>query len=358
MTDFPRNLPGLPAPDGARELALRCLDEARQAVAGLESGDDPEALHDFRVALRRLRGLLRAYRPPLGPAIPKRLRRALRKLTARTGVGRNAQVEGAWISDQEPSLTRSERTGARWLRARLAERQKNEKLETRVPARFGRLERRLRKRLAGEVDAGSFPTGPTFAAVTARLVTESAVELVKHLRGIRGPESDAPAHRARIAGKRLRYLLEPVADAAAGAPELIERLRGLQTLLGEFDECHLLATEIASAVADLAAERARLRHAAEIEGGAPPRGRRGREDTGLLTLARRVRARRDQLFRDLEREWLGDRAPEIIPAVRQGAATLAVRRISPHYRAVRRPAPYRRRSATQPTPALTPASTT
>src|SRR5579864_3950713 len=74
VTAFPRNLPGLSTRDGVSELARAYLDDARRAAPGLSPRSDPDALHDFRVALRRLRGLFRAYRAPLGPRVPKRLR--------------------------------------------------------------------------------------------------------------------------------------------------------------------------------------------------------------------------------------------------------------------------------------------
>jgi CHAD domain-containing protein len=45
----------------ARRLCLGLLQEADEALSRLEQGEDSEALHDFRVALRRLRSVIRAY---------------------------------------------------------------------------------------------------------------------------------------------------------------------------------------------------------------------------------------------------------------------------------------------------------
>ena len=58
-------------------IALTHLDAARAAHERLKDASDTEALHDFRVALRRLRSVLRAYRPWL-KNIPRKLRRRLR----------------------------------------------------------------------------------------------------------------------------------------------------------------------------------------------------------------------------------------------------------------------------------------
>lgn len=44
-----------PAAEAARLLALRMLDAAAAARLRMDNPADPEALHDFRVAIRRLR---------------------------------------------------------------------------------------------------------------------------------------------------------------------------------------------------------------------------------------------------------------------------------------------------------------
>ncbi len=340
MTAFPRDLPGMPTWEGVSELARAYLDDARRAAPGLGARPDPDALHDFRVALRRLRGLLRAYRAPLGPRIPKRLRRRLSAVADSTGAGRDADVMLTWIAGQMKGLSRSERVGARWLAERIKARRDADPEARRLPTRFNRLDRRLRRRLTAEARTAGTPVGPSFAGTTARLVTDAAVSLTEALREIRKPEDSDAAHHARLAGKRLRYLLEPVADSAAGAPALIERLRGLQELLGEFDECQVMLDEIGQAVEALGASRAREAHDLQVEGKPRLRMKRGREDAGLLALARRARARRDDLFFVLQPQWLGDHAAEVIPLVREGVATLVTKRLAP-YRSVPQMTRYR-----------------
>ena len=335
----------MPTWEGVSELARAYLDDARRATPGLGARPDPDALHDFRVALRRLRGLLRAYRAPLGPRISKRLRRRLSTVANSTGAGRDADVMLTWIAVEMKGLSRSERVGARWLAERIKARRDADPDARRLPGRFDRLDRRLRKRLAAEARTAGAPVDPSFAGTTARLVTDAAVSLTAALREIRKPEDTEAAHDARLAGKRLRYLLEPVADAAAGAPALIERLRGLQELLGEFDECQVMLDQISEAVEALGASRAREAHDLQVEGKPRPRLKRGREDSGLLALARRARTRRDDVFFVLQPQWLGDHAAEVIPLVRAGVATLVSRRLTP-YRSVPRMTRYRAGRAT------------
>jgi CHAD domain-containing protein len=62
------------AEEGARVVALALLSDADEAARALERRDDEEALHDFRVGLRRLRSALRAFRPWLAQGVPRKQR--------------------------------------------------------------------------------------------------------------------------------------------------------------------------------------------------------------------------------------------------------------------------------------------
>ena len=65
MPRRPEGLLTTPAPGAARRIAVNLLDAASAARERLTDADDAEALHDFRVAMRRLRSTLRAYQPQL-----------------------------------------------------------------------------------------------------------------------------------------------------------------------------------------------------------------------------------------------------------------------------------------------------
>ena len=84
MTTFPANLLERPVQEGARLIALAFLDDASAALPRLDDADDTEALHDFRVSIRRMRSTLRAYRRHLKGSHPRRLSRWLRKLQQAT----------------------------------------------------------------------------------------------------------------------------------------------------------------------------------------------------------------------------------------------------------------------------------
>jgi CHAD domain-containing protein len=95
----------LPAPHGTRLVALTLLDAAAAARRKLDEGVDPEALHDFRVALRRLRSWLRAFRPHLKGSVRGKERRRLQALADATGASRDAEVHLEWLREQRRRAT-------------------------------------------------------------------------------------------------------------------------------------------------------------------------------------------------------------------------------------------------------------
>lgn len=353
-------LASLPAAEAARRLALGRLAEAGAAAWRLSDPDDAEALHDFRVALRRLRALLRALEEPLAGRAGKRWQRRLARLADATGEGRDAEVALAWVESERSTLPAGQRPGAVWLAAVLAQRteQAYAGVRNEVQAKFAPLAERLRVRLArpeedrkrdlgkeeesfgvkadegdegaaaespgdlqpgadGDVPArrkvgpslflpsSSLVLPPSFGLVLAEALREHLASLRERLLVIAGPEDVEPAHRARIAGKRLRYLLETVSGEVAGAGPAVARLKGLQDLLGELHDAHVLEVELPAAAERAAAETARaLAEAAAVGGG--QRRRRWTEVAGVLALIERNRVRRDRLFAGLAAEWLGE----------------------------------------------------
>src|SRR5687768_15888408 len=82
----------LPAAVGIRVLCLSLLDDAVAAHERLGVTDDSEALHDFRVALRRLRSTIRAYDSLLEDTVGGKLQKLLRHVARSTGASRDLEV--------------------------------------------------------------------------------------------------------------------------------------------------------------------------------------------------------------------------------------------------------------------------
>ncbi|HZF12441.1 MAG TPA: CHAD domain-containing protein [Thermoanaerobaculia bacterium] len=305
-----------PPEEGARLLALAFLDQAAAARPRLADPEDDEALHDFRVALRRLRSGLRAYRDWLDDSVPKKLGKRLRRLAAATGSGRDAEVQIAWLRSRG-RLPPSHRPGLAWLLLRLEERKRQAyaELVEEVADEFSLVESDLRRKLSvyqAEVHLDRDTPRPTLGAATAAILHAQIEELTDHFARIDDPGDEKQAHRARIAAKRLRYLLEPFKGEVPAVAAIVQRLKALQDLLGELHDAHVLEHELADQVAAAAAERATQLLDLTLEGSTDPAplcaARRRRHEPGLLAFAQANRARRDEVFERLEEGWLQGRA--------------------------------------------------
>lgn len=120
-----------PAQEGARVVALHWLTQLCDARArwqrssmptALEPGPaasvpdaaygtEAETLHRARVALRRLRAVLREHESALDGAVDRRTLRALRALGQATNAVRDADVQRSWLDaemEQLPAVARDE----------------------------------------------------------------------------------------------------------------------------------------------------------------------------------------------------------------------------------------------------------
>jgi len=231
-----------------RGLALRQLNRFASLEPKVLKGDDPDAVHDLRVASRRLQQVIHL----LYPDPPKEVRRALRSAkTARRVLSdvRNCDVHLARV---ERSLARptSRRETLETVRDYLAERRTKSfekalrKLsKANLPAAYIRLKEHLDRgatmRSNGRAQTADVSAVPEELAVEPfqkRVGLELARLWRDYEEQIDASRRDpgAPAlHGARIATKRLRYLIE-VFDALGveGSSEILTWLRSLQGRLG------------------------------------------------------------------------------------------------------------------------------
>lgn len=321
-----------PPEEGARLLALRQLEAAVAARGRLADPEDLEALHDLRVALRRLRSTLRSYRPYLAGSLSKKLGRRLRDLAAATGPGRDAEVQVAWLRGEMQALTRTQRSGAAWLLARLSQRmtegygEAHEALEDRLPGLADALRARLSV-YSAEVHLETGEARPTFGAVTGHAVRSQLEELRQELSAISSPADEEHCHEARITAKRIRYLLEPLLEELPEIAPLVKRFKALQDGFGELHDAHVLEHGLGEALESAAAERARLLFHSTVDekdkdGEARLRSlRRHPRDPGLLALVLLNRKRRDALFATIHERYLEGRGEPFLTELN----TLALR---------------------------------
>ena len=222
----------------------------------------PEAVHDMRVATRRLRNALATYRPFLDRASTDPIRDELGWLADTLGEARDAEVLAARIGmladaqSGEPTAV-----DADWVRRRLGRRHdaaysrlvaalrgerylallarlevlteapqwtaKAEKpVRTRMPRRLGHDWKRLAHRMAAAEAIGD---------PSDRSGEQSG----------RSGERAAALHAARKAVKRVRYAAEPLVPLyGSGAEEFVAALKDLQTRLGDHHDSEAARVEL------------------------------------------------------------------------------------------------------------------
>src|SRR6185369_4967629 len=295
----------LPASTVVAGLACDLLDDAARAIARLADRRDTEAMHDFRVAIRRLRSSLRAYRPWLRSAASRKIRHGLRDIGDATNTARDAEIQIAWLEVARGSLSRGERSGLNWIVRRLRETRRNAYASARQDVResFERTAETLRARLA-EMSGDS----PPLRAPLAALLREHAHDLAKRLGSIRSPGDKKSVHEARICAKRLRYLLEPLRRETADAKALVRSFKAIQDLLGELHDVHVLEATLETALDEASREKAAHLRQLAFAG-----------DKSVLQRERQ----RDELFGVLEKQWLARRAKDVLHEVNRFADALA-----------------------------------
>jgi len=309
----------LPKSQGSHRLLRSALRSTARALEKLEARTGEDALHDFRVWLRRLRSLLRTLRPSLEADARKKVERGLKALGAATSGTRDAEVQVEWLLGERQRLPPRDAVGVDWLLARL-ERARNEgfrEVSGKVSSDFRRISRRLERALReAEARPARRAIEAPFAALLAQVVGERTAELLTALDANNGLNDLQHLHRTRILAKRLRYLLEPLRGAELPAANgAVALLKELQNLLGEIHDARVVGDAIASALVELAAERARRTHAA-IQAGAMG-GRmlrlmtRDARTRGLMVLDRRATERTHAAHARLAREWLPSHRDEL-----------------------------------------------
>ncbi|HEY8265088.1 MAG TPA: CHAD domain-containing protein [Steroidobacteraceae bacterium] len=303
-----QSLLDMPVEQALRRLVHRHLAAAARGLERAQDPDDHKGLHGFRVAIRRLRSLLRAYRPWFGRAAGRKPRHRLRELTRATNEARDAHVQLTWLARETASLDREDRPGVAWMRKKLRGRRRGASRPAiaRLARNFTHATELLERRL-GQM---KHTDACTFRSAFGEVFEPAADRFRSRLAAITGPGDYRNIHRTRIQVKRLRYLVEPLRREIDEARAVDLQLRKLQQQLGELHDIQVLETELGVAVEDAASEKARHMHELAVTGAIRrlTQTRRRDEVLGLLVLAGRARAERDALYEEFDRAWLTDRA--------------------------------------------------
>jgi CHAD domain-containing protein len=248
-----------------RKLALRHLNRFVSLETKVLKGDDPDAIHDMRVASRRLQQVLDLiFTRPL-PREARRLRRKIRRCRRVLGDVRNCDV---LLQQVEGRLARhrcARREAWTAVKQHLQER-RSESFTTAIRklskvnlAVFYMRAKEILDRLRPTPDGNrvSHPLlqadGLAFEPFPARLAQALVAvwgEFEKQV-AVSHREATAPSiHAARICAKRLRYLLEVVNQfGIPGSSGALTWLRKIQQHLGDWHDMEVLDEMIIEMIA-------------------------------------------------------------------------------------------------------------
>jgi CHAD domain-containing protein len=201
---------------------------------------DTEFLHDYRVAIRRIRSLLTLVRKVFPAAVSRGLRRRFGELARDTNRLRDidvyllsedhyrAQLPPGLRPELDPMFDELRRERKREL-ARLRRRWRSVSYREEMAA--------IDDWFAGDMPAGTRADSP-IGALAAREVDRAYRRVAAA--GLKVDE-DTPhedVHALRIECKKLRYLLEWFEPLFAALPyrQVVRRLKRLQTVLGSFND--------------------------------------------------------------------------------------------------------------------------
>jgi CHAD domain-containing protein len=221
------------------ELSQKRLEKFASLFPRVLIRDDPETIHDARVGSRRLQQILRVLFPKPTAKKYRKLIRMLRKVRRALGECRNLDVMRELIQEKIDAAGNPVVRDA-WdqLGVHLKEKQQREIIRAREQlSQCDIVDFVNRARtLLGSAES-SEEIEPTLTKSIARAL-EEWTEAVNAAEQNQAPEQ---IHALRIAGKRLRYRVELVAELGnSSAKTRIRTLKTLQDQLGQWHDHHVL----------------------------------------------------------------------------------------------------------------------
>ncbi len=240
-----------PAPKPTRPQLQAFFERQYQEILahdpGTRLGDDPEDLHDLRVAVRRLRAILRVAAPPLDEAWANDLRAELDWLGDALGPVRDLDVMLAFLRQEQKTLSGGERTALEPILKKLArERSASRRslLAAMKSPRYVELLDRLERAAHRPRTRAARPDPHEIAASEFK-------RLRKAVRKLDRDPSDASLHKVRIKGKRARYAAELAAPGAGKrVGKFIGPAKAFQDVAGEHQDAVVIVERLRALAAE------------------------------------------------------------------------------------------------------------
>jgi CHAD domain-containing protein len=216
---------------------------------GARLGDEPEDVHQARVATRRLRSDLKTFNAFIEPEWNAEIRDELRWIAGRLGAVRDADVLSERLQAQVSTLPEQDRRAAKSLLARLH----TEREVARSELNGAMESSRYVDLVANLVFAARAPRLTPEADSPARAALPEVVRrpwkhLVNAVESLSEETNDDALHEVRIRAKRVRYAAEAVAPVLGKpAQRLASAVAEVQSVLGDLQDATVAEVWLRSA---------------------------------------------------------------------------------------------------------------
>ena len=232
----------LPLNPTAKDVIQHALAESVAALLHhdplMRTGRDPEAVHQARVATRKLRSNLRTFSSLLEAEWMNPLRSELGWLAMGLGAVRDREVLLERLRERAKTLPTSDSRSASALLQVLAAEIDALRKKLKADLDSQRYVDLLEQLVAAAHSAATLPDADQAAAgVLPALATTPWRRLRSAVRQLPDPPTDPELHRIRILAKRARYAAEAVAPVAGPHADAFAKAAAkLQTVLGEHQD--------------------------------------------------------------------------------------------------------------------------
>ena len=264
--------PDSPAKDVIKSVLAESIASLLHHDPLVRTSSDPEAVHQARVATRKLRSHLRTFGPLLDPEWTEPLRSELGWLALGLGAVRDREVLLERLRERTRSLPEADLRSAGSLLKILEVEIENLRHKLLAELSSVRYVDLLERLVAAAHSPATLPEADQPASeVLPPLAAGPWRRLRSAVRQLPDPPTDPELHRIRILAKRARYAAEAVAAiAGSAAPAFARAAAKLQTVLGEHQDsvtaqAWLRAARISGRRAFVAGELIAMEHIAAEE---------------------------------------------------------------------------------------------
>jgi CHAD domain-containing protein len=232
-----RVLADSPAREVIKSALAECVASLLRHDPLVRTSGDPEAVHQARVATRKLRSHLRTFGPLLDQEWVDPLRTELGWLGLALGAVRDREVLLERLRERTKGLPEGDRRAAESLLSVLGKEITDLRKKLMADLDSDRYIELLERLVAAALDPKTTADADVAGVGTLPLLATGPWKRLRSaVRQLPDHPTDGELHRIRILAKRARYAAEAVAAVAPGALNFAKAAAKLQTVLGEHQD--------------------------------------------------------------------------------------------------------------------------